>query len=64
MSRDLLDDALVQAERAEPAVRAAALLRIARVLNTFDQAEALALLDRGIAEAEALAEPDRGVILA
>jgi hypothetical protein len=32
--------ALRQAERSEPSVRGAALLRIARVLTKFDQAEA------------------------
>src|SRR5206468_9044623 len=63
MPRQLLSDALEQAERSEPVVRAAALLHIARVLNAFDHAEAERVLDRGIALAADLAEPDREVIL-
>ncbi len=58
MPRQLLSDALEQAERSEPVVRAAALLHIARVLNAFDHAEAERVLDRGIALAADLAEPD------
>src|SRR5712691_3761878 len=63
MPRQLLSDALEQAERSEPAVTAAALLHIARVLNAFDHGEAEQVLDRGIALAGELAEPDREVIL-
>src|SRR5437773_438133 len=63
MPQHLLSDALEQAERSEPVVRAAALLHIARVLNAFDHAEAERVLDRGIALAGDLAEPDREVIL-
>jgi uncharacterized protein (TIGR03435 family) len=63
MPRQLLSDALEQAERSEPIVRAAALLHIARVLNAFDHAEAERALDLGIALAGDLAEPDREVIL-
>jgi uncharacterized protein (TIGR03435 family) len=63
MPQQLLSDALEQAERSEPVVRAAALLHIARVLNAFDHAEAERVLDRGIALAGELAEPDREVIL-
>src|SRR5438552_3618944 len=63
MPRQLLSDALEQAERSEPVVRTAALLHIARVLNAFDHAEAERVLDRGIALAADLAEPDREVIL-
>jgi uncharacterized protein (TIGR03435 family) len=63
MPRQLLSGALDQAERSEPVVRAPALLHIARVLNAFDHAEAERVLERGIALAEDLAEPDREVIL-
>ena len=63
MPRQLLSGALEQAERSEPVVRAAALLHIARVLNAFDHAEAERVLERGIALAKDLAEPDREVIL-
>jgi hypothetical protein len=63
MPQQLLSGALEQAERSAPVVRAAALLHIARVLNAFDHAEAARVLERGIALAEDLAEPDREVIL-
>ena len=63
MPRQLLSGALDQAERSEPAVRAAALLHVARVLNAFDHPEAERVLERGIALANDLAEPDREVIL-
>jgi uncharacterized protein (TIGR03435 family) len=63
MPQQLLSDALEQAERSEPVVRAAALLHIARVLNAFDHAEAERVLERGIALAAELDEPDREVIL-
>src|SRR5436190_16100629 len=63
MPQQLLSEALEQAEGSEPVIRAAALLHIARVLNAFDHAEAERVLDRGIALAESLAEPDREVIL-
>jgi uncharacterized protein (TIGR03435 family) len=63
MPQQLLSEALEQAERSEPVVRAAALLHIARVLNAFDHAEAERVLERGLALAEGLAEPDREVIL-
>jgi uncharacterized protein (TIGR03435 family) len=63
MPQQLLSGALEQAERSEPAVKAAALLHIARVMNAFDHAEAERVLERGIALAGELAEPDREVIL-
>jgi uncharacterized protein (TIGR03435 family) len=63
MPQQLLSGALEQAERSAPVVRAAALLHIARVLNAFDHAEAERVLERGIALAQDLAEPDREVIL-
>jgi hypothetical protein len=49
MSRQLLLEAREQAERSEAAVRAAALLHIARVLARSDQASAERLLEQGIA---------------
>ncbi len=54
--------ALHQSEQSEPSVRAAALLRIARVLTKFDQAEAERLLDRGLALLAALPEDDRSAV--
>jgi uncharacterized protein (TIGR03435 family) len=55
--------ALAQAERSSPPVKAAALLHIARVVNAFDHAEAERVLERGIAAAGVLREPDRSVIM-
>lgn len=54
--------AMLLAEQSEPPVRAAALLRIARVLATVDQAEADRLLDRGLALLAALPEEERSAI--
>lgn len=54
--------AMREAEESEPAVRAAALLRIARVLTKIDQAEAERLLDRGVALLAELPEPERSAI--
>jgi hypothetical protein len=54
--------ALHQAEQSEPSVRAAALLRIARVLTKIDQAEAERLLDRGLALLAELPEDERNAI--
>ncbi len=54
MSQQLLLAACEQAERSEPAVRAAALMRIARVLTRSDQAAAEKVLERGIALAKEL----------
>lgn len=48
MSQQLLLAACQQAERSEPAVRAAALMHIARVLARSDQVAAEQLLERGI----------------
>jgi hypothetical protein len=59
----LLTAALAHAERAEPAIKSAALLYIARVLNVFDHVAAERLLERGIEAAHALREPVRSVIL-
>jgi hypothetical protein len=54
MSQQLLLNACEQAERSEPAVCAAALMHIARVLARSDQAAAEQLLERGIALAKEL----------
>ena len=52
MSQQLLLMAREQAERSEPAVRAASLMHIARVLARSDQAAAEQLLEQGIALAK------------
>src|ERR1700685_1091000 len=52
MSQQLLLSACEQAERSETAVRAAALMHIARVLARSDQAAAEQLLEQGIALAK------------
>jgi hypothetical protein len=62
MFEHLLDAALRQAEASEPAVRAAALLRIARVLTKTDQKEAERVLDEGLALLAELPEQDRAAI--
>ena len=54
MSQQLLLTALEQAERSEPAVRAAALMHIARVLARSDEAAGVALLKRGLTLAKSL----------
>jgi uncharacterized protein (TIGR03435 family) len=64
MPRQLLSNALEDAERAEPAVQAAALFHIARVMNAFDHDEAERLMERAITVADRLPEPERTVILA
>jgi hypothetical protein len=58
MPQELLT-AIREAEESEPAVRAAALLRIARVLTKIDQAEAERQLDRGLALLAELPEHER-----
>ena len=63
MAQDFLSAAREQAEQSDPPVKAAALLRIARVWKAFDQAEAERLLERGITLATKLPEPDRSRIL-
>jgi hypothetical protein len=54
MSQQLLLTACEQAESSEPAVRAAALMHIARVLARSDEAAAVALLKRGLTLAKNL----------
>jgi hypothetical protein len=61
MHQDLFA-ALRQAEQSKPSVRAAALLRIARVLTITDQVEAERLLDRGLALLAGLPEDERAAI--
>ena len=61
MPPDLLA-AMLQAEQSEPSVRAAALLRIARVVAKTDQGEAERLLDRGLALLAELPEAERAAI--
>ncbi|HEY0874384.1 MAG TPA: hypothetical protein VGD94_13010 [Vicinamibacterales bacterium] len=62
MPRELLAAATLQAGQSEPSVRAAALLRIARVLTKTDQGEAERVLDRGLALLATLAEDERTAI--
>jgi uncharacterized protein (TIGR03435 family) len=64
MPRELLSACLQEAEHLEPAVQAAALLHIARVMNVIDHAEAERIVERALTIANALAEPDREVLLA
>jgi hypothetical protein len=54
MSQQLLSTARDRAERSEPAVRAAALMHIARILARTDQVAAEQLLERGITLAKQL----------
>jgi hypothetical protein len=54
--------AMHQSEQSVPSVRAAALLRIARVLTKFDHAEAERLLERGLALLATLPKDDRSAI--
>ena len=62
MTEDLLDAAMRRAEVSDPAVRAVALLRIARVLTARNQADAEALLDRGLAQVAKLSDEDSAAI--
>ena len=64
MPRELLSASLQEAEHSEPPVRAAALLHIARVVNVFDHGEAERVVERALAPANDLPEPDREVVLA
>lgn len=63
MWEPILAAAREQAERSQPAVRAAALLHIARVLAPSDGATAELLLERGIGLAKELSGKDREMIL-
>jgi uncharacterized protein (TIGR03435 family) len=61
--RDLVANARADAERAAPAVKAAALLHIARVLTTIDAADSVRTLDAALALAATLPEGERDVLL-
>jgi hypothetical protein len=63
MPLQLLMAAREQAERSEPAVRAAALLHIARALLPFDQVEAVRALETGIGRAQEIPEEARSIVL-
>ncbi|HWW86092.1 MAG TPA: hypothetical protein VNZ26_20995 [Vicinamibacterales bacterium] len=52
-----------QADQAGPPVKAAALLHIARVLTTIDQAEAERVLERGLALLSTLPEYERDILM-
>jgi hypothetical protein len=63
MPQQLLLAACEQAERSEPAVRAAALMHIARVMACSDQAAAEQILERGITLAKELDGPAASLLL-
>jgi uncharacterized protein (TIGR03435 family) len=63
MPQTALTDALEEALRAKPEIRAAALVRIARVWNTTDHDEALRLFERGMAEVRLCAPDSRDYLL-
>jgi hypothetical protein len=63
MPDDLLAGALAQAERSEPPVRAAALLRIARVQTAFDRGEARLTFQRALDETRRISGRDGEFLL-
>ena len=63
MTDDLLAGARAQAERSEPPVRAAALLRIARVQTAFDRGQARITFQRALDETRRLSGRDREFLL-
>jgi hypothetical protein len=63
VSRQLIQEALQQAEECAPAVQAAAFVHIARVLAVFDKDAALSTVARGLALADALPEKDRIILM-
>jgi hypothetical protein len=63
MSKDLLARARVEAERAAAPVRAAALMRIARVETAFDRGQARITFEMGLEEARALRGRERRDLL-
>jgi hypothetical protein len=63
MKADLLTTARDQAERSTPAVRAAALIRIARVETAVAPGDARATFERGLEAARQIASPDREMLL-
>jgi hypothetical protein len=62
MDGNLLATALEQADRSSPGVRAAALMRIARVQLAVAPAEARATFERGLEAARQLASPEREMV--
>jgi hypothetical protein len=52
-----------QADQADPPVKTAALLHIARMLTTIDQTEAERVLERGLALLSTLPEYERDVLM-
>jgi hypothetical protein len=63
MPDDLLAGALAQAERSEPPVRAAALLRIARVETAFDRGQARLTFQRALDETRRISGRDGEFLL-
>ena len=63
MLHDLVSDACGKAERSAPAVRAAALFHLARVLTKIDAADAPRVLEQGLALAATLPAEDREILL-
>jgi hypothetical protein len=63
MPRQLIQEAIQQAEECAPAVHAAALVHAARVLAVFESEAALNLVKRGLALADALPEKDRIILM-
>jgi hypothetical protein len=63
MLDDLIASAAKQAEQSEPAVRAPALMHLARVVARSDQAAAEELLERGIALAEGIECDESSLLL-
>src|SRR5213592_1181221 len=63
MLHELVSDLRKQAERSAPAVKAAALLHIARVLTKIDAGEAARVLDEALALTVTLDDPDREILL-
>jgi uncharacterized protein (TIGR03435 family) len=63
MPQDMVPDAREQADRSAPAVKAAALLHLARVLTKVDSAEAEHVLDEGLALTATLPEGERDILI-
>jgi hypothetical protein len=64
MPDELLALALEQAERSEPTVRVAALLRIARVESAVDRQNARKTFERALAETKGITGVDGSFLLA
>jgi hypothetical protein len=63
MPRQLIQEALQQAQECAPAVQAAALVHAARVLAVFDKDAALSTVERGLALADGLPEKYRIILM-